>query len=187
MAKYVRTTWVNAGAPPIDQANLNNIELQLIIASMREEGSHTVEQTTNNLAATDLSTVAGLAIPVDQWVLIVCQYRKTNGHASGVSIGLKINATEITVPQSAASGAIQNESGAVFFLLGPREANYLNSSGLMWLATYATGSGVATFSASNITAATPAAVITDVTIRGLVGNALNTVGTKNLYVYSFGG
>jgi len=184
MPLYVPTAWVN-GVTPISAANLNNLETQNDL-SFREEGSHLVEQSTNNLAATDLSTLGGLTIEVGEWILIACQYRKTAGAANGASIGLKLNATEVAVP-ALATGAVNGAaSGMAYFLVGPREANYSNS-GLLWLASTGAGGNGWVASHLNRTAPNPIAQITDITIRGLVVDALITVATKNLYVYTFGG
>ncbi len=183
MPVYTPTAWA-AGVTPLSQANLNNLE-SMIDSTVHELGSHTAEQTTNALAGVDLSTVGGLTIPVDQHVLIVCQYRKTAGAAAQAFIGLKINAVVTYAAVGGPTLAVGNgaEEGYLAVRIGPREANYLGGGNFKAVGT--AGGNLDT--QATPTADMPAAVITDVTVRGYVGNALITMGTKNLYVFSFGG
>ncbi len=186
---YAPTAWA-AGVTPLSQANLNNLETQNDL-SIREEGSHLAEQTTTNVAATSLSTLGGLTIETAEWIMVFCEYRIDAGHASAGSFGLQLNATNILVPDASVFPCTRPialvESGVLYVLLGPREANYLDT-GIQWVRSYQSGvSGFGATYAAAATATQPNAQITDITVRGLVANGLNTIATKNLYVYTFGG
>ncbi len=180
MPIYTPTAWVNA-VTAISAARLNNLETQNDL-SIREEGSHLAEQSTNNLASTAMSTVGGLTIETDEWILIWCQFRKDAAAAATVSIGLQLNAVEVKAPVAVTAGGANADSGIVMFIIGPGEANYLHAPGLMLY-----GSRFANGTSPIQNVAAPGVQITDITIKGLVANALLTLSTKNLYVYTFGG
>ncbi len=183
MPAYTPTVWANGVAPPISAANLNNLEA-MIASTIHEVGSHLVEQSTNNLATTALSTVGGLTIETDEWILVVHQYRKDAAGAFDASIGLELNATEVKAPQVVTGAAASATSGVVYWFIGPREANYLLPPAIgFWQARFSSGQ----FTWSAAVLAAPAAQITDITVKGLVGNGAITLSTKNLYVYTFGG
>lgn len=160
--------------------------------AITREGGDTTEATTTTTTASDLLAAASLTIAAAEHFLYQYDGRKTSGAASDVSCGLKLNTT--TVFEAASNSAGWNtsttdraESGAANVFVGARVTNYVD--GLMFgpSLSHSTAQVHAysqTFPAQDASAAFPTAEITDLTIRGLVGNASLTLGTDELHVYS---
>ena len=144
------------------------------------------ERTTQSATIVDLSTLT-VSIPTTSWTLIRGAYRKTTGHASTVYLGLKINATEMLATTGVAVASTNNaaESGFFEFTIPPQVTGYLQATTLSAYAGAAAGLSTVQYIGKADTDA-PAATITTLIVRGLVGNALNTLAIDEVNVYTIG-
>lgn len=146
------------------------------------------EHTTTSTSAVTLVDLSGLSIPVTSGLIIKGSVRKTTGHASRCALGLGINATVVGEAQTAVavnavwrSGNLSAaENGTFSIEIGPRDANYLHS---IIGQCFAPPNEDPRFSYLINTADLPNATITDVLIRGICDNALNTLAIKNVAVF----
>lgn len=158
----------------------NGTTWDLIHPGLKLEGINETEVTTTSTTIVDLISLTGLSIAVGDPVLIIVNTRKTTGAADNARIGFKINSTNVRALVSMYAATNANESVMVMFMIGARNASYLRSGQLM--AATEGAADIQEFSSDM-----PNAVITSVTIQGAVDNALITLATDNLKVYSFKG
>lgn len=144
-------------------------------------GSDLTERTTTSLTAVNLSTVSGLAIPVATSFMIQGVWRKSAGAAASVSLGLTLNATAVLTPIAVSSIGNAARQGAFRIWVFSRNGA-LQLRGMIFEAIEGE-SGTSTIRGAS-DADLPTGNITDVIIRGLSGDALVTVATDELRVYT---
>lgn len=152
------------------------------------QASDTTERTTTSTSTVDLSTLT-VNIPAGDGFIVAGMVRKTAGAAASVSIGIKVNGTQIISNFAvAAAGTNQAEFGS--FAWGTessfgvsRDTNYTNGP-LVVARVGPSGAAVTGYVSSTTFAANlPTAAITSITITGLTGNAAVTLAVKNITVY----
>lgn len=158
-------------------------------------GGDAAEYTTTSVTAVDLATISGLSIPAGTRVRVTGKARSIASTATNfASLGIKINSTVVTEPDTSYSSLItfqgtfvaDNENGIFEFEFEVGETNYpfvIQQHAVSYLSNGsadATSPGYVTH-----TADIPSATVTDITIRGIVGNASTTVAVKNLQVYIY--
>lgn len=145
------------------------------------------ERTTVSTSTVDLSTLTVNIPPTDAFI-VTGLYRKSAGAAATVSLGLKVNGTQI-INNFAVTNA-DNEAQMGQFSFGQstsgfgagRAPGYTQSAGFH--AQYeAAGTALASLSSVTYANQLPTAAITSIAITGLVANALNTLGIINVTVY----
>ena len=152
-------------------------------------GGNTTEATTTSTTAVDLITVSALTIAAATPIHIVTVGRKTSGAAAGAGLGIKLNTTVVSEADTVAAlliltGNDQAETGGVCAVIPPRVTSYLRT-GCAFYNLYTTASidsGTQPACGDNNDA--PTASITDFVIRGISGNALVTLGSDELNVYT---
>lgn len=150
-------------------------------------GTSSTPTATTSTSAVDLVTIAGLSIPVTDWVKVMFNCRKTATNASAVYFGLKLNSTVVAEASSTtnvASFTTNNraEDGLSVINIAPRSTNYLQGFISMFAARVSsTGATAGTPAINNLatTAAMPSATITSVAIR-----AINDTSNNNAEVTS---
>jgi hypothetical protein len=160
---------------------------------------NTSAQSTTSTSAVDLLTLTPTnSIGIDDWALLVFEYRKQALAANAVSFGLKVNSTTVrecavTTPHIAATSAANSaQAGICKVLIPPRStANY----GFAVVSQYLTTTTLGTWAASQDyfsstdganwlqTNALPNAAITSVTIRAQNHTASNAAEVKNAALY----
>jgi hypothetical protein len=137
-----------------------------------------------------LLSAASLTIQTTEPQFIIGLGRKTAGHASSASLGMKQNSTVIGEAATAANSVWQTGSvneiqeGSFFLCFGSRVANY-EREGTGATSVYSSSAAVNFFvTKTGQTADIPTAEITAVVLRGLVGNASITLGADEMQVYS---
>lgn len=165
---------LTAGLVAATSLTIGGLPAGLVLA-----GSDTTERTMTT-SQTDLSVISGLSIATGVPFEIHVPYRKSTGAAASVSLGLKLNATEVKSAGSFTTSANVTESGLLIIKVGPREANYLNSISAFF--STPTLSGTANFADTN---PMPTATITSVTITGLKSSASITGAIKNVRVWAY--
>jgi len=145
-----------------------------ILGSVELDSESSTEVTTTSPTSVDLATLTLTnSLPTGDGLLIVGGARKTTGAATTVSIGLKLNTTQVIANSAIGSGANAAESNLFVFFVGPRSTNHLRQvGGLYWAGGMING-----------TADLPNAAITGITITGQSGNAAVTLGVADVAVY----
>lgn len=163
-------------------------------AGVSRAGGQTTEATTTSTSAVDLITAASLSITGSTPFEVHYNGRKSSGAANDTACGLKLNTT-VTGEASTASnqrGLVTTttdraENGGVRIEIGPRITNY-DAFGLhrYVVAIGSTGAIAGNSTTPGLTGSAlfPTATITDVIIRGISDDALNTLGVDELHVYS---
>lgn len=144
-------------------------------------GEDTTERTTVSLTTVDLSTITMPRVAVTRWISVRGAYRKSAGAAAAVSLGLKVNATQVFA-NTVASGAGNEAGQGVFeFMIPPQEANYLQA-GVAWTIFHNGTTAPAEYFPDPDTNA-PAVAVTSIVVTGLSGSASVTLAIKNVQVY----
>lgn len=159
---------------------------------MRLVGSNTAEQTTtatgedNTLVTVTLTETVPAATPLYATV----RFRKSSGAAAGVSLGLKVNATQVwstgTTPVAASTATDRAEDGQVVIWIPSRATNYLTGAYASHLTQVSSsGASAKTFTTVvNQDAQLPSADTTVLVVTGKVGNALVTGAVRDVFVYA---
>ena len=155
---------------------------------MTREGGQTTEATTTSATSVDLLTASSLTIAAAQPFIVVHGFRKTSGDASGVRVGLTLNATSILASgNTVTSSTDRAESGTMDYLIQARVTNYVvgfirrNNAYISAGTTFAKAENGAS---TGLAATMPTVEITVVIIRAQVDNTSNTVGADEMHVYS---
>lgn len=146
------------------------------------------ERTTTSTSTVDLSTLT-VNIPAGDAFVVTGLVRKSAGAAASVSIGIKVNGTQIISNFAVmAAGTNQIEFGSFGWGLDStsfgvaRDTNY--TQGPVCIArSGASGGALTGFVSGAYAAQLPTAAITSITITGLTGNASVTLGIKDITVY----
>jgi len=163
----------------------------MMAAPLSYEGGNTTEATTTSTSAVDLLTASSLTIAVTQPFLFYVNGRKTEGAGDDAALGLKLNATVVAEAVSANarpySASVNNraEQGGAFVTSGPRVTNYFSAIQGSRSNYFVQGTEADTSTGGMAADADiPDAELTDVVIRGITDNALQTIGADELHVYS---
>lgn len=146
------------------------------VGSITLRGSNTTEATTTSVSTVDLMSVT-VSIATNRPFWASAQLRKTSGAGAGGSIGLKINATQINVPNIWSSTDDANHSGFVKLEAIAAQSSY-DQSGYM---VGSEGGGAVTH--WTLETAMPVATITAVVWQAAVGSASITMGIDSSHVY----
>ena len=144
----------------------------------------------------DLVTISNLNITAGTRVRVVGKFRKTSGFAHRAGLGLKLNTTVVAeAPTNQAVGIATTDAtdaaeDCIFeleFEVG--ESNYQTTvNGKFRCHNSSTGANISegpeSFT-SQLTNLIPAATVTDIIIRGIVGNAAITLGVDDVRVYTY--
>ena len=145
-------------------------------------GGNTTEATTTSTVAVDVLTVAALSIAVGVPVKTVSVSRKSTGAADGAYHGLKLNTTEVRTIVKFGTGANAVESAGYIaeFIYGV--TNYLRAGRAFgWQSDSDTAFNIVN---QYFPVDMPTATLTDVVIRGTVGNGSTTMGADECHVYT---
>ena len=147
---------------------------------LKWEASDTTERTTTSGTDVTLSTMSGLSISTDRWILIVVNARKTTGAAAAAALGVRLNATDVVVTTAITSTTNQAERTTMQYLIPPRRGDVLYNG------AWGSGQNSAGATVGALTIATAlAATVTDVLIRGN-GGGTNTLAIDEVQVFSYG-
>jgi hypothetical protein len=141
-------------------------------------GTNVAEATTTSTVATDIKTIT-VDISVNEACLLIASIRKTSGHASAAQVGLKVNATQALGNRAWSNSANQGDNGQLVALIGRRSSLY-GGSLTIW-ATH--DSGAIVLAMQGVDSNMSFAAITSLTITGLLGSALNTMGVEGAQVF----
>ena len=144
------------------------------------EGSNTTEATTTSTSTTDLLSVSSLSIAVGAYLESVAVIRKSTGAASGVGVGLKLNATVVRNNFTCSDSSDEVQEGL------------FNTKGIYGVASYLRSmvvEGRAQSTANGLvreanSADSPTATLTDVVLRGHTNNSSITMGADEMHVYT---
>ena len=112
-------------------------------------------------------------------VQFTCAVRKTDGAAASASFGLNLNTTQVRAVFAHTSAGAEEDNGIINVMFYANVATYLAG------ALYTTASRMVAPTQTRFGANGPAATITSIIIRGLVGNTLITGAADELHVYRF--
>lgn len=149
---------------------------------LRFEGSDSTERTTTATVKTAMSTITGLNIPVDRWILVQVSARKTAGAANAAIIYLDLNSTEVVGAQNATSAANQAEFTVAEFLIPPRRGVTTYSGVRVDIENNAGADTRGTVAATAL-----AATVTQVVVSGNAANAAQMFAIDEVRVYSYAG
>ena len=151
-------------------------------------GSQTTEATISSTTAQDMITISSLSIPATTPFIICGNARKT-GTTDSSGIGLKLNATEVSIPVLSGStlglwsSATAAVDGSFFAYIGPRVTNYVRTGARM--AGGGPGTQVSGDNSWDVaTADLPAVTITSVIITGDMSGSTDTLGVDEVFVYT---
>lgn len=146
---------------------------------MKWEGGDQTERTTTSGTDVTLSTIT-VSIPVERWILILVNARKTAGAAAAAALGIEMNGTQVHDTQAITSTANQAERTLMTYYIPPRRAvtTYTGAWGL--------GQNNAGATVNSLTVATALAdTVTSIEIEGN-GGGTNTLAIDEVQVFSFG-
>lgn len=146
-------------------------------ASLTREGGNTTEATTTSTSDVDLLSVASLTIAAATPILANCVHRRTTGANARLSLGLKLNSTDVvttTVVQSAGDNVVK---GWLWLWMGARISLYERC---VWIRAQGGSASVDAIGGTDA----PTAQITDFIITAKVESASITGAVDELHVYS---
>jgi hypothetical protein len=135
------------------------------------------EQTTQSGTTADVVQLAGLNVPAAAPLLLTFSARKTAAAAATASLGLRYNAVQVLDNFAVFSAADQAENGGFQLWLPPGAASYGRGT--------FRGNRLGDIVDAGFTAERPAAALTALTITGLVGDVLVTLGVSQVRLYAF--
>ena len=163
-------------------------------SAISREGGTTSEATTTSTSAMDLITMSSLTIAAASPWTMTSLWRKTTGHASAASGGLKIVADSTVVTGESTTAATlwqsgtanQAEDGGSDTVVGAKATNYLTSNSQNDIVSRNSSSGGFTY--GNVGTLTKDAVFpvgqtTSIVLRANSGNASVTTGSDEIHVY----
>ena len=156
--------------------------------SMRLVASDTNEYTTNSTSEVDMVTLDGFSIPAEVPILLRFSARKTAGDSTWFGLGLRLNAivtaeTPDGLGSSGAANAVNIYTPTIF--LPPRVANYLGAAtSRQWWGIPQSATVIERIVNPYLTAEPPTVPITEIAIRGRVGNASITGAVKDIFIYT---
>ena len=163
-------------------------------SAISREGGTTSEATTTSTSAMDLITMSSLTIAAASPWTMTSLWRKTTGHASAASGGLKIvaDSTVVTGESTTAATLWQSgtsnlaEDGGTDTTVGAKVTNYLASNAQNNIVSRNSSSGGFTY--GNVGTLTKDAVFpvgqtTSIVLRANSGNASVTTGSDEIHIY----
>ena len=163
-------------------------------SAISREGGTTSEATTTSTSAMDLITMSSLTIAAASPWTMTSLWRKTTGHASAASGGLKIvaDSTVVTGESTTAATLWQSgtsnlaEDGGTDTTVGAKVTNYLASNAQNNIVSRNSSSGGCTY--GNVGTLTKDAVFpvgqtTSIVLRANSGNASVTTGSDEIHIY----
>jgi hypothetical protein len=165
------------------------VEGVALVSGVTRAGGNTTEATTTSATAVDLMSVSSLSITAATPFWLFAVARKSTGAANNASCGLKLNTTVVSEAANfriwATDAANAAQNGAFTTYVGGRVTNY-TIPGIGHYKTSTAGGGDVTEGPQIVggTADYPTATITDVVVRGIVGNAATTLGVDETHVYT---
>ena len=165
-----------------------------VSSAISREGGTTSEATTTSTSAMDLITISSLTIAAASPWTMTSLWRKTTGHASAASGGLKIvaDSTVVTGESTTAATLWQSgtsnlaEDGGTDTTVGAKVTNYLASNAQNNIVSRNSSSGGFTY--GNVGTLTKDAVFpvgqtTSIVLRANSGNASVTTGSDEVHIY----
>lgn len=141
-------------------------------------------EATNTGGAADMVTLnSGVSIPVGDGAIIRFAFRKSTGASTTVSVGLKINTTQILANTVVTTSDANAYSGLCEFTVWNRAANHLRAIRAQCWSNGTTSTATNLFASADMANAT----ITDIRITGLSGNAAVTLGIRDVVVERIAG
>ncbi len=154
----------------------------------------TNEYTTNSTTAVDLVTLDGFSIDPEVPILLCFSARKTAGATAIFGLGLTLNATVTGEAWTASSSGGLSGSGysdrveiaGACIYLPPRVTGYLGGvrHQVQWAQVQSMTAGVTGHAVPYWSDEPPTVPITEITIRGMSGNASVTGAVKNVFIYT---
>jgi len=165
-----------------------------VSSAISREGGTTTEATTTSTSAMDLITISSLTIAAASPWTMTSLWRKTTGHASAASGGLKIVADSTVVVGESTTAATLWQSGTANLaedggsdtVVGATVTNYLTSNSQNDIVSRNSSSGGFTYgNVGTITkdAIFPVGQITSIVLRANSGNASVTTGSDEIHIY----
>ena len=165
-----------------------------VSSAISREGGTTSEATTTSTSAMDLITISSLTIAAASPWTMTSLWRKTTGHASAASGGLKIVADSTVVTGESTTAATLWQSGTADLAedggsdttVGAKVTNYLASNAQNNIVSRNSSSGGFTY--GNVGTLTKDAVFpvgqtTSIVLRANSGNASVTTGSDEVHIY----
>ena len=202
-AHATTTSSVNYTWPPADGSNGTFLSTNssgalswaaVAASAISREGGTTTEATTTSTSAMDLITMSSLTIAAASPWTMTSLWRKTTGHASAASGGLKIVADSTVVVGESTTAATLWQSGTANLaedggsdtVVGATVTNYLTSNSQNDIVSRNSSSGGFTY--GNVGTLTKDAVFpvgqtTSIVLRANSGNSSVTTGSDEVHIY----